>query len=233
MRTRIATLTAAAATVCLAPSAAAHVTVDPDEAPAGSFYRFAIRVPTERSVATTRITTRLPEGIFFVSFERKAGWKRTVTMERLAQPVEMFGEEITERISSVTWSGGRIGPGEFEEFGVSGALPEREGEELVFPSLQTYADGEIVRWIGPADADEPAPRVRLTAPEPDEGTEEGASEPGSEAGDDAEEASAPPSSGRGDGNGRANLALGLGIAGLVAALVALVVSLLRPRRGTA
>ena len=216
-----AMLAALVAALVLAPAAAAHVTVNPNEAPAESFFRFAIRVPTERPVATTKVTVQLPEGLFFVSFQPKAGWKRTVEMETLDEPVEIFGQEITERVASVTWSGGRIGPGEFDEFGMSVRLPEGEGQELVFPALQTYANGEIVRWIGPPDAEEPAPRVTLTAPEEEE------------AAADEEEAVAqapPPADDGGGGNGRANLALALGAAGLVAGLAALAFALRNGRR---
>ena len=43
-------------------------------------------------------------------------------------------------------------------------MPKGEaGEKLTFKALQTYEDGEVVRWIGPEDADEPAPVVTLTA----------------------------------------------------------------------
>ena len=220
MSTRVAISTLLAALV-IAPAASGHVTVNPNEAPADSFFRFAVRVPTERPVATTKITMQLPDGLFFVSFERKDGWKRTVKTEKLDEPVELFGQEITERVATVTWSGSKIGPGEFEEFGISARLPNAPGTELVFPALQTYANGEVVRWVGPEDAEQPAPRVTLAEPE-----EEGASEPASA----ASRAEAAPAADTGDdASGRANLALGFGIAGLVAGVAALALAL-RPRR---
>ena len=37
------------------------------------------------------------------------------------------------------------------------------GDTLQFKALQTYDGGEVVRWIGPEDADEPAPTVTLEA----------------------------------------------------------------------
>ena len=44
-------------------------------------------------------------------------------------------------------------------------MPEGEpGEKLTFKALQTYDDGQVVRWIGPEDAEEPAPIVTLTEP---------------------------------------------------------------------
>ena len=41
-------------------------------------------------------------------------------------------------------------------------MPAKKGTVLVFPSVQRYSTGETVRWIGGPDADEPAPRVRVT-----------------------------------------------------------------------
>jgi uncharacterized protein YcnI len=213
----------AAAALTIVPAAAAHVTVNPDEVPADGFSRFAIRVPTERGVATTKVTVELPEGLFFVSFQPKPGWKRTVQMEQLDEPVELFGEQVTERVASVTWEGGEIGPGEFDEFGLSAKVPDAEGETLVFPALQTYASGEVVRWIGPADADEPAPRVTLTAKAGGE-DDQGGAEPASatETTGDAE-AVAAPAADDGEG-GRDALTLALALAALALAAVALVVA---------
>jgi periplasmic copper chaperone A len=219
----VCTLTALIA----APAAAAHVTLNPEEAAAGSFARFDIRVPTERDVDTTEVTVQLPDGLFFVSFQPKPGWKRTVKMEKLAQPVAIFGDEITERVASVTWSGGKIAPGEFDEFGMSARMPEKAGTELVFPALQTYAGGEVVRWIGPPDADEPAPRVKVTAAE----GEEVAETPGSTGGEAAETGAREATAESEDGEGRANLALGLSIAGLALGAAGLgLVLFRRPRR---
>ena len=35
---------------------------------------------------------------------------------------------------------------------------------LTFPTVQTYSDGTVDRWIGPPTADKPAPTVDITAP---------------------------------------------------------------------
>lgn len=158
-------IVAALVALVLVPAASAHVTVNPNEVPAGSFSRFAVRVPTERPNAdTTKVVLQLPEDLAFVSFQPKPGWTRTVTMVKLAKPVTNDeGETVTERIGTVTWEGGKIAPGEFDEFGLSAKVPDTAGQTLVFPAVQTYSNGEVVRWIGAADADTPAPRVALTA----------------------------------------------------------------------
>lgn len=171
-RSRTLAAIAAAGVVALAAPAAAHVTVQPAEAPAGAFFRFVVRVPNERpDAATTKVEVQFPENLVFVTFQPKAGWKRSVTTTEPSEPIEAFGEEVDEVVDTVTWSGGRIGPGEFDEFGFSARVPEAAGE-LEFPALQTYEGGEVVRWIGPADADEPAARVAVV----DLGAPEGAGE---------------------------------------------------------
>ncbi len=156
MRKVLLAMTAAAFMVGVAAPALAHVTVQPTEAPTGAFFRFVVRVPTERPNAdTTKVEVQFPDGLFFVSFQPKDGWKRTVKMKKLDEPVELFGQEFTEAVDTVTWSGNSIKPGEFEEFGFSARLPERPGA-LSFPAIQTYSSGEVVRWIGPPDSEEPA-----------------------------------------------------------------------------
>ena len=93
------------------------------------------------------MTVRFPQSIISASFQPVPGWERSIEMEPLDEPIEDEGEQITEHIASVTWTGGRIRPGEFEEFGVSFRVPETPGEDLVVPALQTYSNGEVVRWV--------------------------------------------------------------------------------------
>jgi uncharacterized protein YcnI len=196
-----------AAALILVPAAAGHVTINPDAVRADSFARFDIRVPNERdNASTTKLVVKLPKGLVEVGFQPKPGWKRSVTMEKLAEPVTVEGETITEQVGTVTWQGGKIAPGEFDEFGISAKVPDEPGAKLAFPAVQTYSNGEVVRWIGAADADEPAPQVTLeAAPTSPEATSDGSD------------------------NKRANVALGLGIAGLAVGLVALAVTLFRRR----
>lgn len=219
---RIVLLCSLVGALAVTPLAAAHVTLNPGEWEAGGFARFSVRVPNERPNGdTTEVTVQFPESVISASFQPVPGWERTVEMVALDEPIEEQGEEpITERIASVTWSGGKIAPGEFQEFGVSFQVPETPGEELVFPSLQTYSNGEIVRWIGPEDADTPAPRVAVLA---------GADEEQAAGTPTTEEEAAPAASGSegDDESGLATVALILGIAGLAAGLAALAFIFLR------
>lgn len=224
MRFRL-TLCSLVGALAVTPAAGAHVTLNPPEWEAGGFARFAVRVPNERDNAnTTRVTLQFPESVISASFMPVPGWTRTVRMARLAEPIEEEGEEpITERIASVTWSGGTVRPGEFVEFGVSFQVPEGAGDELLFPTVQRYSGGEVVRWIAPdPEADTPAPRIAvLPAEEEEEAAEPAAAE--------AQAPASPAATEDEDARSRANLALGLGVAGLLAGLVALGLSIFRRR----
>jgi uncharacterized protein YcnI len=145
MKLRIALISACTAALAAASAASAHVTLNPEKAPADSFTRFALRVPTEEEVPTVKLSVQLPAGLDEVTFQSKPGWKR-------AQSGRV-----------VTWSGGQIPPEEFDEFGLSVHLPNTPGKTLIFPATQTYANGKVVHWIGALTSDEPAPHVMLEA----------------------------------------------------------------------
>lgn len=224
-------LSAVAAALLFTSAAAAHVTLNPGEWEAGGFARFAVRVPNESDNADTiEVTVRFPQSIISASFQPKPGWERAIEMEPLDQPIEEEGEQITEHIASVTWSGGKVAPGEFEEFGVSFRVPETPGEDLVFPSIQTYSNGEVVRWIGEPESEFPAPTVTVLPPE----EEEGGGQTGTTT---ATAAEAEPTAASGgtdeDDNGLAIVALIVGIAALLAGLGALALAWARSPRGPA
>jgi uncharacterized protein YcnI len=214
-------------------NALAHVTVQPNEAIVGAFSRFVVRVPNERPDAdTTKVVVKLPP-LTFVSFEPKDGWKRKVKMVTLDEPLDAFGQEITETVGKVTWSGGRIGPGEFLEFGFSARMPEAE-ETLEFKAIQTYTGGEVVRWTGAPDSETPAALVKTYDLNLEEGqgqlsalAEVRAASGDEPADDDASEAAGEEE----EDEGVETETILSGLA-LVVALIALVLAL-RPNRGSA
>jgi periplasmic copper chaperone A len=193
------------------------VTLQPEEVPASGFTRQDMRVPTERdNASTTKVAVRFPPGFTTVSTEPVPGWTAKVTRAKLAKPqVNDEGEKITDRVDTVRWTaaGGQgLGPGQFQDFGLSLAVPDKAGSALTFKAVQTYSSGEVVRWIGPPDSEEPAPQVQLTAAE-----EEG--------GGAAPAAAQEPASGEGGDDGGSDtlsiIALIVGAAGLAAGLAAL------------
>lgn len=193
-------------TIGFASLASAHVTVQPKEAPAGSYQVFTVRVPTEKESATTMVKVAIPDGVNVSRFEPKPEWSYEVE------------KNADGKMTSVTWksAGAGLGATEFGEFRMQGKVKE-DAKELVWKAYQTYADGEIVEWTGAADADKPASVTVVTAAAGDGHGDSHSAADASAAGEVQEE------------EGRDMLTLSLAIAGLAAGVLALLVSLLRRR----
>ncbi|GAA3212086.1 YcnI family protein [Dactylosporangium siamense] len=167
-----AALTALAVAVFAFPAAAsAHVTVNPNTATQGGYTKVTFRVPNEKDDAsTTKLEIAIPtdKPIASVSLKPVAGWTAVTENSKLATPIKTDDGEITEAISKITWTasaGSEIKPHTFQEFDVSlGPLPT--ADQIVFKALQTYSNGEVVRWIDEpaagAEAEHPAPVLKLT-----------------------------------------------------------------------
>ncbi|PZG02364.1 hypothetical protein C1J01_47390, partial [Nonomuraea aridisoli] len=143
----------AAVLVAVLPAVAfAHVTVTPDTLTQGGYAALTFRVPNERDDAsTTKIQVQLPPEapLASVSVKPHPGWTYEITEARPATPVEAHGAEVTEVVSTITWTADEdsaIKPGEYDEFSIS-AGPVPQTGQLVFKTLQHYSDGEVVRWI--------------------------------------------------------------------------------------
>jgi uncharacterized protein YcnI len=130
--------------LALVPTALAHVEPSPEKVPAGSVSRITLSAEGEESVPAVRLTVQMPAGVTDVVPHPGGGWKPSV-----------HGRIIT-------WAGGKIPNGEEGKFSFTARMPSKPGV-LVFPSLVTYADGNVVHWIGAESSDTPAPRVTLTA----------------------------------------------------------------------
>src|SRR6185312_15378487 len=98
------------------------------------------------------------------------GWTDHVTTAKLSKPIVTDDGDITEAVSTITWTADSkadgIKPGEFEEFVIiAGQLPAASA--LTFPAIQTYSDGTSVSWTqvaAPGSTDEPdhpAPTLSL------------------------------------------------------------------------
>jgi len=187
--------------------ASAHVTVQPKEAPAGSYQVFTVRVPSEKDAATMQVKVAIPKDVNISRFEPKPDW--TYEVEKGAE----------DKIVSVTWkaTGSGLGATEFGEFRMQGKIAD-DAKELNWKAYQTYSDGEVVEWTGAPDADKPASVTTVTAATGDShGDGHGAS------------GGAASDGGVADG-GRDTLTLSLAIAGLAAGLLALIVAIVRKRK---
>ncbi|MPZ59498.1 MAG: DUF1775 domain-containing protein [Rhizobiales bacterium] len=167
--TSIAAVAANVFVFLLAGNAAAHVTANPNEAAADSFFRAFLRVPHGcEGSSTVALRVKIPEGLISVKPQMKPGWTIEIKMRKLDQPIDAgHGRMITETVDEVAWRGGPLPDAYFDEFGLSMKLPAKPGETLYFPTVQECERG-VHRWIEiPAagqkwhELDQPAPFIRL------------------------------------------------------------------------
>lgn len=213
-RSAVVLLAALTSLVLLAGAAAAHVSVSSDDAAPGGFGKLVFRVPNESDTArTVALRIQIPEEAAMASLrvQPMPGWTSVMTTSTLDEPLEAHGQEITSYVSVVEFraeDGGGIGPGEFEEFALSGG-PFPDVASVSYPTVQTYSDGSESAWIEPTvdgqEPENPAPTLTLAA----------------DGGDAEAEAPAPSTPQAQDDDSTATVALVLGGLGLVAGLAGL------------
>jgi uncharacterized protein YcnI len=166
---RAAFIAAALLATAFAPSASAHVTLNPNEGPADKYFRVALRVPHGcKSSPTVAVRIKLPDGVLSVKPQVKPGWSIAIAKRKIEPPIKgPHGATVTETVDTVEWRGGPLADEHFDEFGLVMKLPAGAGRTLWFPTVQECAEG-VHRWIEiPAqgqkwgDLKEPAPFVNL------------------------------------------------------------------------
>lgn len=216
----IAVLVAIIGALALTAPASAHVSVNPGTAEQGSYAKLSFRVPNERDVAsTTKLEVTIPadKGIRSVSIQPLPGW----TYET---------EKSGDIVSKVTWTaaaGSATKPGEFQEFSISAGPLPKDSTSVLFKALQTYSDGEVVRWIeeqapGGPEPEHPAPTLTLT---PASSTSHG----GHGASPSTTAVTAEPEQTDDDDNGSAGLAIAISVISLLVAATSAALAIRRKR----
>jgi periplasmic copper chaperone A len=201
--------------------------------PTGSFATLDTRVPNEvESANTVKLAVQVPPGFLDISTEYMPGWTSKVLTSKLAKPIQADDGEVTEQVREIIWTGdgkqGLIPPGQFLNFPISTEIPGKAGEELTFKILQYYDNGEVVRWIGGPNSEEPAPQIDVTAEggvlQDVAGSETAPPSPSAESSEGSETTSSSSSD---------SASKGLGIAALIAGALGLIAggaALIRSRR---
>jgi uncharacterized protein YcnI len=159
---------AGAALLASAGAAYGHAALNAVEAQAGALTIIEFRITHGCGGSpTTRVTLEVPEGVIRVSPRMLAGWTVTTQTAPLAEPIQLHGQTVTDRVSAITWEGGSIPEGVYEQFDVRLQTPNEPGAVLVFPVRQECANGGRYDWDddprdGPTET--PALMLRLTAP---------------------------------------------------------------------
>ena len=152
-------------------AADAHVTLANGATAQNSYYKAALQVPHGcDGAATTAIRVQIPEGVIGVKPMPKPGWTLETTTGAYAHPYDYYGTPMTEGVTEVIWSGGKLLDEHYDEFVLRGYLTADLKPEttLHVPVVQECEGGSVERWIEiPAEgksADDykfPAPGLKL------------------------------------------------------------------------
>jgi uncharacterized protein YcnI len=136
------------ALIVAVPSAFAHVTVRPAEAPPGTATTYTVRVPTEGTSATTSVELEIPAGVTVVSVN---GATETYEMKKTG-----------DRVTSIVWKTS-IPPEQRAELTFVAQNPA-SGAEITWKAHQFFADGTRADWVEAKGSKRPASITALKAP---------------------------------------------------------------------
>jgi uncharacterized protein YcnI len=124
----------------------AHVALEHKSAVAGSYYKaiFMVGHGCDGS-PTTGINIEMPEAMAVVKPMPKPGWKLTAQSVSAPAGMLLHGRAVGEVVSRVSWQGGPLADGHYDEFVVLLQLPKRDGR-LYFKVIQHCADGRN-EWV--------------------------------------------------------------------------------------
>ncbi len=228
--------TAAALVAATALPASAHVTVMPNSLPKGGSGELTFKVPNEQDKATTtelRLQIPTDHPIALVQPRNIPGWTVTVKTTTLTTPIKTDDGTFTTAVSEIDWTGGSIPVGQYQDFQISVYPLPTNTNQLVFKAVQTYSNGDIVRWIdatepGQPEPEHPAPVLTLTAAEKSD-ADSGSGSGSTPAANPATTPAAASQSTSGD-DGDGTVGIWLGALGLAAGLAALALTLASRRR---
>jgi uncharacterized protein YcnI len=156
--------------LALTTPAVAHVTLESQEANIGGGYKAVLRVPHGCGGSpTTSIRVKVPEGVIGVKPMPKPGWTLSTTTGKYPKAYKLFHAEMTEGVTEIGWSGGKLPDEWYDEFVFTGFLASdlEAGKKLYFPVVQECEKG-VHRWIeipaagkSRSDYPEPAPELKL------------------------------------------------------------------------
>lgn len=142
----------------------AHVVLDNQSAPAGSYYRGALRVGHGcNGSPVTQLIVTIPEGVQGAKPMPKPGWKIDIRRKALAKPYDSHGRTVTEDVGEISWTAKTaddyLQDEYYDEFVVFAKLPETAGR-LYWKVAQVCEQGRV-DWN---EVPEPGGVAKLRAP---------------------------------------------------------------------
>ncbi len=159
--------------LCLSNSLTyAHATLENGEAVSGSSYKAVIRIAHGCSGSPTlSLKVKIPDGMINVKPMPKSGWTLATVKAPYTQPYENHGKMISEGVSEITWSGGKLFDEHYDEFVFRGSVSSRvlAGKTLYVPVTQDCEAGQAAWVETPTEGADykslkfPAPFIKVTA----------------------------------------------------------------------
>jgi uncharacterized protein YcnI len=150
-------------------TASAHVTLETKEARIGSSYKAVLKVPHGcDGAATVTLAVQIPDGVIEVKPMPKPGWTLRKEMGKYPKPHRRGGATLTEGVTQLTWSGGKLPDDYYDEFVfVAAVADDLEPATIYFPVVQQCEKGAH-HWIevpppgqSNPELSEPAPALKL------------------------------------------------------------------------
>jgi uncharacterized protein YcnI len=155
--------------------AAAHITLETQEARVNSAYKAVLRVPHGCGGSpTVSIRVKIPEGLIGVKPMPHSGWTLATTTGKYPKSYKLYHAEISEGVTEIGWSAGKLPDDWYDEFVFTGFLTGdlQPGKTLYLPVVQECEKGTH-RWIeipaagkSRSDYPEPAPELKLLPASP-------------------------------------------------------------------
>jgi uncharacterized protein YcnI len=150
----------------------AHVTLETREARAGTSYKAVLKVPHGcEGSATVRIRAQIPEGVIAVKPMVKPGWQIETVRGAYGRSYPYFhGQQLSEGVREIVWSGGKLPDEHYDEFVFASFLAGDLKPGPLYISVTQECEKGEARWTEiPAPGQDahalkaPAPAVVILA----------------------------------------------------------------------
>lgn len=124
----------------------AHVTLDNQQAIAGSYYKAILKITHGCDGSPTkRVVVDIPEGFKGAKPMVKPSWEINIQKEKLVKPYVSHGKTIHEDVTRIEWSGGLIPAAYYDEFVLVGQLSETPGN--LYWKVTQICDTGKMEWV--------------------------------------------------------------------------------------
>lgn len=146
--------------------AAAHVTLETREARAGTGYKAVLKVPHGcDGAATLKVHALIPDGVIAVKPMPKPGWQVETVKGRYERSYPyLHGQQLSEGVKEITWSGGALPDEHYDEFVFTGFLAADLPEGRVYFPVTQECEKGAAQWVETPAAGQSAHALKAPAP---------------------------------------------------------------------